>query len=241
MNDFDERNRAFIARMGQDERLAAQTRSWFESSVRHEYSYHFSWMGLPVIQYPQDLVAMQELIWEVKPDLIIETGVARGGSLIFYASMLELAGGNGRVVGVDIDIRPHNRTAIEAHPMMRRITLIQGSSVAPDVVAQVRELARGCERVLVALDSNHTHAHVLAELEAYAPLVTKGSYLVVFDTCIERTPDAMIVDRPWRRGDNPWTAVQAYLGTTDRFRVETAIVDKLQITVAPDGYLKCVK
>lgn len=240
MNEFEARNQSFIARMGQDPALADQTRAWFESSLQHEYSYHFTWMGLPVIQYPQDLVAMQELIWAVKPDLIIETGVARGGSLIFYASMLELIGG-GRVVGVDIDIRPHNRAAIESHPMMKRITLVQGSSVAPEVVAQVREMARGCQRVLVALDSNHTHAHVLAELEAYAPLVTKDSYLVVFDTCIERTPDALIVDRPWRRGDNPWTALQAYLRTTDRFRVETAIVDKLQITVAPDGYLKCVK
>lgn len=241
MNEFESRNRDHIARMGQDPVLAGQTQAWFETSLQHEYSYHFTWMGLPVIQYPQDLVAMQELIWEVKPDLIIETGVARGGSLIFYASMLELIGGTGRVLGVDIDIRPHNRAAIEGHPMMRRIELLQGSSIDPAVVQQVQERAKGCQRVLVALDSNHTHAHVLAELEAYAPLVTRDSYLVVFDTCIQRTPDALIVDRPWRRGDNPWTALQAYLATTDRFRVETAIVDKLQITVAPDGYLKCVK
>ena len=241
MNDFEANNRAHITQMGQDPTLAAQTQSWFESSLKHEYSYHFTWMGLPVIQYPQDLVAMQELIWEVKPDLIIETGVARGGSLIFYASMLELLGGDGRVVGVDIDIRPHNRAAIEAHPMMKRIELIQGSSVDPGIVETVRGRAKGCKRVLVALDSNHTHAHVLAELEAYAPLVTRESYLVVFDTCIERTPDALIVDRPWRRGDNPWTALQAYLKTTDRVRIASEIVDKLQITVAPDGYLKCVK
>lgn len=241
MNDFEANNRAHIAQMGQDPTLAAQTQSWFESSLQHEYSYHFTWMGLPVIQYPQDLVAMQELIWEVKPDLIIETCVARGGSLIFYASMLELIGGEGRVVGVDIDIRPHNRAAIEAHPMMKRIELIQGSSVDPGIVETVRGRAKGCKRVLVALDSNHTHAHVLAELEAYAPLVTRDSYLVAFDTCIERTPDALIVDRPWRRGDNPWTALQAYLKTTDRFRIASEIVDKLQITVAPDGYLKCVK
>lgn len=241
MNEFEARNRARIADMGRDPNLRSQTQAWFDASLRHEYSYHFTWMGLPVIQYPQDLVAMQELIWEVRPDLIIETGVARGGSLIFYASMLELIGGEGRVIGVDIDIRPHNRAAIEGHPMRKRIDLIQGSSVDPAVVADVHARAQGCRRVLVALDSNHTDAHVRAELEAYAPLVTRDSYLVVFDTCIERMPDALVADRPWRRGNNPWTAVQAYLQTTDRFRVATEIVDKLQITVAPDGYLQCVR
>lgn len=238
---FESQNREAVERMGGDEALNGLTRQWFNKATEHQYSYHFRWMGLPIIQFPQDMVAMQELIWEVKPDLIIETGVARGGSLVFYASLLELIGGEGLVAGIDIDIRPHNRESIEAHPMAKRIKLIQGSSLDESVVAEIRGLTKGRKRVMVALDSNHTHDHVLGELERYAPFVTRDSYLVVFDTCVEYTPDELIHDRPWKKGDNPWTAVKAFLGTTDRFEIQQDIHQKLQITVCPDGYLKCVK
>lgn len=189
---------------------------------------------------------MQELIWTIQPDLIIETGIAHGGSLIFSASMLELnaaCGGpeNGEVLGIDIDIRAHNREAIEAHPMFKRITMIQGSSIAPEVIEEVRARAVAKHRVLVCLDSNHTHDHVLAELKAYAPLVSVGSYCVVFDTAIEEVPAAMSANRRWGRGNNPMTAVREFLKTTDRFEIDQHIPSKLLITVASHGYLKCVK
>jgi cephalosporin hydroxylase len=186
-------------------------------------------------------MAMQEIIWRVKPDLIVETGVAHGGALIFYASMLELLGGHGRVVGVDIDIRPHNRMEIENHPLFHRITLLHGSSTSEPVVRQVCDLATGRRRVLVALDSNHTHDHVLQELQLYSPLVTKGSYLVVFDTVIEDLPPHFFPDRPWGRGNNPRTAIDAFLKTNNRFQIDTDITAKLLITAAPDGWLKCMK
>jgi len=184
---------------------------------------------------------MQEIIWRVKPNLIIETGIAHGGSLIFYASMLELIGGNGQVLGVDVDIREHNRVEIEKHPMFKRITMVQGSSTDEDVIKQIYDFARGRNPVLVVLDSNHTHAHVLRELELYSPLVTKGSYLVVFDTIIEDMPHDFFSDRPWGKGNNPKTAVWEFLKTNDRFEIDKDIENKVLITVAPDGYLQCVK
>jgi len=204
------------------------------------YSYNFSWMGRPIIQYPQDMIAMQELVWEIKPDLIIETGIAHGGSLIFYASLLELTG-KGEVLGIDIDIREHNRQEIQQHPMYRRIRMIEGSSVSDEVAAQVREAAGGKEKVLVCLDSNHTHDHVLRELELYAPLVTPGSYIVVFDTIVEYLPDNYLPGRPWGKGDNPRTAVQTFLRTHPEFAPDTGIDDKLLISVAPGGYLKRIR
>ncbi len=210
-------------------------------SIKNKYSYNFSWTGLPIIQYPQDIIAIQEIIWQVRPELIIETGIARGGSLVFHASMLELIGGEAEVLGVDIDIRAHNRRAIEAHPLAKRIKLLQGSSIDPQIVRQVHEAAQGKQRVLIILDSNHTHAHVLAEMQAYAPLVKKGSYLLVFDTIIEDLPEDAFLDRPWGPGNNPKTAVFEYLRTNDRFVIDTDIDAKLQISAAPSGYLKCVK
>jgi len=211
-----------------------------------KYSYNFTWMGRPIIQYPQDMVAMQELIWATQPDLIIETGIAHGGSLIFSAAMLELnaaCGGpkDARVLGIDIDIRPHNRKAIEEHPMSRRIDMIQGSSLAPEIIAQVRGKAKGHKRVIVLLDSNHTHEHVLAELNAYAQLTTVGSYCVVFDTIVEDMPANAYPDRPWGPGNNPKTAVWEYLKSHSEFEIEKGIQNKLLITVAPDGYLKRVR
>lgn len=241
IEEFEQEKRASIARMGQDRELADLTRRWFGLSCRHKYSYNFSWLGRPIIQFPQDILAMQEIIWQLRPELIVETGIAHGGSLIFYASMLELLGGEGRVVGIDIDIRPHNRAEIEKHPMFRRIDMIEGSSIDAGVAGRVREMARGRRPVLVVLDSNHTHDHVLAELRAYAPLVTAGSYLVVFDTVVEHMSKDFFPDRPWGPGDNPKTAVEAYLKESDRFAVDRAIDDKLLISVAPGGFLRCLK
>jgi cephalosporin hydroxylase len=230
-----------IEKLGEDEALRGLSNIWIREITRYKYAYNFTWMGRPVIQFPQDLVALQEIIWSVRPDLIIETGVAHGGSLVFHASMLELIGGPGRVLGIDIDIRTHNRYEIEQHPMAKRITLLQGSSIAADTVDQVRAAAEGCRQVLVILDSNHTHEHVLNELKLYSPLVTAGSYLVVLDTVVEDMPEDFFPDRPWGKGNNPKTAVWEFLSTTDRFLVDKQIENKLLLTVAPDGYLKCVK
>lgn len=212
--------------------------SWL---TQNKYYYNFDWLGLPIIQYPQDMVAVQEIIWKTKPDVIIETGVARGGSLILSASILHLLNGNGRVIGVDIDIRKHNRDAIEAHPLAFRIDLIQGSSTDDHILHQVQEKIKEGKRVMVILDSNHTHAHVFKELELYSPLVTAGCYCVVLDTFIEDLPDDFFPDRPWSKGNNPKTAVHEFLKLTDRFEIDTFIHKKLSITAAPDGYLKCVK
>jgi cephalosporin hydroxylase len=246
MSEYDKFRRecaAEVAQMGDDRELVAITRSWMDRANPAKYSYHFEWMGRPIIQYPQDILAVQEIIWSVKPDLIIETGIAHGGSLIFSASMLELnavSGGSqdAQVLGIDIDIRAHNRAAIEAHPMARRIAMIQGSSVAPEVISQVKEKAAGKRSVLVMLDSNHTHDHVLAELEAYAGLASVGSYCIVFDTVIEDLPDGTFSDRPWRKGNNAKTAVWDFLKRHPEFKIDKSIQHKLMITVAPDGYLK---
>jgi cephalosporin hydroxylase len=229
------------ARMAADAALQKAANELFVRSCEYRYSYNFSWMGRPIIQYPQDMVAMQEIIWSVRPDLVIETGIAHGGSLVYYASLLELLGNDGIVVGIDIDIRPHNREAIEAHPMARRIRMIEGSSIDPGTVAQVAELVRHRTRVLVTLDSNHTHDHVLQELLLYSPFVSVGSYLTVFDTVVEDMPKALFPDRPWGPGNNPKTAVREFLGQTDRFVVDKEVENKLLLTVAPDGYLRCVK
>lgn len=245
-----------IKRLGTDAKLLENSVAWIRETAKHNYSYNFTWQGRPIIQYPQDIVAMQELIWSIKPDLIIETGIAHGGSLIFSASMLAqldmcdaIESGekldpklsHRKVLGIDIDIRSHNRTAIEAHPMASRIQMIEGSSIAPEIVTQVHAIAANYSRVLVCLDSNHTHDHVLAELQAYAPLTSKGSYCVVFDTVIEDMPKEMFPDRPWGPGDNPKTAVWEYLKTHPEFEINKSIQDKLLITVAPDGYLRRVR
>lgn len=234
-------NADFAARMAADAELQSAAKDLFVRSCDYRYSYNFTWMGRPIIQYPQDMVAMQEIIWAVRPDLIVETGIAHGGSLVYYASLLELLGGDGMVVGVDIDIRPHNREAIEAHPMFRRITMIEGSSVDEAVAARVAEHALGRRCVLVTLDSNHTHEHVLREMQLYSPLVTTGSYLTVFDTVVEDMPAASFPDRPWGPGDNPKTAVWEFLRTDDRFEVDKEIENKLLLTVAPDGYLRRIR
>lgn len=236
-----------------DAQLKEANQRFMEESIRVKYSYNFKWFGRPIIQYPQDVVAMQELIWSVRPDLIIETGIAHGGSLIFSASMLALLDlcdskqiapdltsqvSKRKVLGLDIDIREHNRKEIESHPLASYVQMIQGSSIDPGVIAEAREIAKDFQRVLVCLDSNHTHEHVLAELKNYAPLVSAGSYCVVFDTIVEDMPKSMFPDRPWGPGDNPKTAVWEYLKDHPEFEIDRSVQQKLLITVAPDGFLK---
>ena len=236
---FEAECQAEIAAQGQDENLKGLARDFFNESAKHKYSYHFSWMGRPIIQLPQDMLAMQEIIWRVKPDLIVECGIAHGGSIIYYASLLELQG-HGEVLGIDRDIRPHNREAIESHPMSKRIAMIEGSSIDEATIAQVRAIAEG-KKVILVLDSNHTHDHVLAELRAYAPLVAVDSYCVVMDTVVEDMPAEFFPDRPWGPGDNPKTAVWEYLKENTDFEIDQQMQDKLLLSVAPDGYLRRVR
>ena len=229
---------------GQNKELHAHAHNFLKASLAPKYSYNFSWLGRPIIQYPQDMIAMQEIIWDVRPDLIIETGIAHGGSLIFSAAMLELVsvctGIEGEVLGIDIDVRPHNRKAIEEHPLSKRITMIEGSSIDAEIFRQVNEKSKDKKRILICLDSNHTHEHVLAELELYAPLTTVGSYCVVFDTVVEDMPKELSGDRPWGPGNNPKTAVHQFLKKHPEFEIDKNIDNKLLISVAPDGYLKRV-
>ena len=244
IKQFEQDRAERIADYESDDAFANLSRQWLEASMRRRYVYNFNWLGRPIIQNPIDMAAMQEIIWETRPDLIVETGVAHGGSLVFSASMLALLDvcglGKGHVVGIDIEVRPHNRKAIEAHPLSPWITLIEGSSVDPAVVGRVTRLSKGKKSVLVCLDSNHTHAHVLAELNAYGPLVSLGSYCVVFDTFVEDMPAGFFEDRPWDRGNNPKTAVHQWLSENSGFEIDRRIQNKLMISVAPDGFLKRV-
>ncbi|OMC12883.1 cephalosporin hydroxylase family protein [Mycobacterium sp. SP-6446] len=245
-----------VEALAKDQELAHLSLEWIDRSAMSRYSYNFEWLGRPIIQYPQDIVCLQELIWTIKPSVIVETGIAHGGSLIFSASILALLdwcdavtnstpldahAPSRRVIGVDIEIRPHNRAAIEAHPLSRYITMIEGSSIEPKTIQQVHNLASGSDATLVCLDSNHTHEHVLAELSAYASLVTPNSYCVVFDTLIEDMVGDRFPDRPWGRGNNPKTAVWEFLKSHSEFEIDRKIPHKLQITVAPDGYLRRVR
>lgn len=235
---FIEEKRAHIKKMSRDQRLKDDTNRWICNTAKHKYTYNFTWLGRPVIQFPQDIIAMQELIWSLKPDLIIETGIAHGGSLIFSASMLELMGGDGIVVGIDIDIRQHNKIEIEKHPMSKRIIMLEGSSVDEMIFKKVKDIAKKRKKIMVFLDSHHTHEHVLRELKLYSTFVSVGSYIVVFDTVIEDMPKHFFRDRPWGVGNNPKTAVKEFLKTSRNFIIDKTIPDKLLITVAPDGYLR---
>jgi cephalosporin hydroxylase len=231
-----------IAGLRADADVQALSRIWVREIARYRYAYNFSWMGRPAIQFPQDMIGVQELVWRIRPDLIVETGIAHGGSLVYSASLLQLLGGDGIVVGVDVDIRAHNRVAIEQHPMAGRIRMIQGSSIDPAVVEQVREHARGRASVLVMLDSNHTHEHVLAELEAYAGLVSVDSYCVVFDTFVEDMPDDYVwTDRPWGKGNNPKTAIWEWIKKHPEFEIDRSVEDRILVTSAPDGFLRRVR
>lgn len=246
IQQFEKERAERIEKNGNDEELKSLAGQWLQESMMKQYVYNFSWLGRPIIQSPQDMIALQEIIWDVKPDMIIETGIAHGGSLIFSASMLtllEVCGEieNGQILGIDIDIREHNKKAIEAHPMSKKITMFQGSSIDDEMIARVHEFAKQGKKILVCLDSNHTHDHVLAELKAYAHLASIGSYCVVFDTLVEDMPTEFSNDRPWDIGDNPKTAVWEYLKECDDFVIDKDIENKILITVAPDGYLKRVK
>lgn len=245
-----------ISKLAKHQKLKNQSHDWFYETTKYNYCYNFNWLGRPIIQYPQDIVGMQEIIWAVKPDLIIETGIAHGGSLVFSASMLalldmtesitsgeilELKKPRRKVLGIDIDIREHNREKINSHPLLPWITMIEGSSISADVYTQVKKIAKNYKNVLVCLDSNHTHAHVLEELNMYADLTSVGSYCCVFDTIIEDMPEAMSENRPWGPGDNPKTAVFDFLKQNSNFEIDNELEHKLLITVAPSGYLKRVK
>jgi cephalosporin hydroxylase len=242
-----------ILRNGSSESFLQASKAWMLESTVHRYSYCFSWLGRPIIQYPQDIVAFQEIVWSVKPDLIIETGVAHGGSLILSASLLALLDymdavqsakpldptrSRRKVVGIDVDIRRHNEDALRQHPLSHLITTITGSSTDASIIEQVQRMSDSCQRVLVCLDSNHTESHVLDELEAYAPMVTPGSYCIVFDTVIEEMPKSMYPDRPWGPGDNPKTAVHKFVQENPAFTIDRSWQQKLMLTVASDGYLK---
>lgn len=237
---FEEERARNVAALGGRDDLRALALQFLVESSELRYSYNFDWLGLPIIQFPPDIIAVQELIWRIRPRVVVETGIARGGSLMLSASILELLGGDGMVIGVDVDIRPHNRRAIERHPLAHRVALVEGSSISEPVVEDVRRQAAGREPVMVLLDSMHTHDHVLRELELYSPLVTAGSYMVVFDTVINEMPGDLFPDRPWGPNNNPRTAVDAFLATNARFQVDHSLESKLLLTVAPGGYLRCV-
>ena len=238
---FESRNNTMVKKMSKDKSLNKLSKKFINDSSKYEYSYHFNWLGLPIIQFPQDIIAMQEIIWKVKPDVIIETGIARGGSLIFYASMLKLLENNGIVIGVDIDIRSHNKKSLEKHPFYNKIKLIEGSSIDSKTIANVKNLIKNKKKILVVLDSNHSHEHVLEELYLYSSLVRKGSYIIVFDSIVEDMPSSFVTNRPWSKGDNPKTAVWEFLKNNKKFKIDKDIENKLLISVAPDGYLKCIK
>jgi len=253
IKEFEEQRKEIIRALGQDADIARVSNDWMGLVNAKQYSYTFEALGRPIIQYPQDMVALQEIVWATRPDLIIETGIAHGGSLILSASLLAMldycdaieAGDvldpqkpRRRVLGIDIDIRAHNRAAIEAHPLSGRIDMLEGSAIAPEIVEQVHAHAEGAGRVMVCLDSNHTHDHVMAELDAYADLVTPGCYCIVFDTVVEDLPAEMSSNRPWGPGDNPKTAVHAWLPEHPEFEIDKSIDAKLLVSVAPDGYLR---
>ncbi|PIE55291.1 MAG: cephalosporin hydroxylase [Dethiosulfovibrio peptidovorans] len=268
MNNHHDFNTEVAQRIGEsrdNDKLRSRAKCFLEESICAKYSYNFFSLGRPIIQYPQDMIAVQELIWSIRPDCIVETGIAHGGSLIMSAAMLALldycdaadAGedfdvqkSRRKVVGLDIEIRPHNKAALEAHPLFHKLDMVEGNSIDDEIISQIYDRVQGYEKILVLLDSNHTHDHVLAELEAYAPLVSQGSYCVVFDTLIEDLPDSTFPDRPWGVGNNPKTAVREYLrlcegegrrardGKPLHFEVDTNIESKILITAAPEGYLK---
>jgi len=242
VDEFFHERREDIRKMAEDKELKQRSLDWMIASDKYRYSYNYTWLGRPIIKYPNDIVATQEVIWRVKPDLIIETGVAHGGSLILSASILDLLGGDRRVIGIDIDIRAHNRKEIESHPLFKRIDLIEGSSVDPKIVAEVERLAAPFKNILVILDSLHTHDHVAKELAIYAPMVSVGSYLILPDTFIEYFPKGYYAhNRPWDVGNNPMTALREFMANTDDFVVDDELNSKLMITEAFDGYLRRLK
>lgn len=218
---------------------------WLRSGWHHKYSYSFTWLGRPIIQLPEDMFRLQEVIFTLKPDVIIETGIAHGGGLIFYASLCQLMG-KGRVIGVDVEIRPHNRAAIEAHPLFPLITLFEGDSVAPHILEQVKALIQPGETVLVLLDSNHTRAHVLNELNAYAPLVTPQSYIVAMDGIMEMVAGAPRTQPDWTWNNPKQAAVEFAAANPDFVIEEPAFLFnegavKERVTYWPGAFIRRVR
>jgi len=256
MNQFEIEKQNRIITMSRDEALGTAADNFMIKSLEALYSYNFSWLGRPIIQYPQDIVAVQELVFNTRPDLIIETGIAHGGSLILSASLLALldledhlkdstkstfGSSRRKVIGVDVDIRSANRSALDQHFLKPWIHLIEGSSISPEVISEVTEAASKFSKVMVCLDSNHTADHVAAELEAYGVLTSVGCYCVVFDTVVEHMPEQLSRDRPWGPNNNPMTAVRSFLSENSIFEVDDSITRKLLLSVAPDGYLKRIR
>lgn len=238
--EFEMKNKDMIAIMSSDKNLTSLSKAWYLEATKYQYSYHFKWLGVPIIQFPHDILAVQELIWNVKPDLIIETGIARGGSLVLYSSLLELIGDDGFVLGIDIDIRKQNRNIIENHPMHKRIKMLQGSSTDKAIIEKVYEYAKDRKNVMVLLDSYHTYSHVITEMNAYHGLVTKGSYMIVFDTMIENTPKEFLGGREWHQNNSPMTAVNEFLRNNKQFVIDVDVESKLLVTECPSGFLKRV-
>ncbi len=246
IKQFEKERQDRINKNGKDNQLKSLANEWLKESMMKQSVYNYTWLGRPIIQTPNDIMELQEIIWKVKPDMIIETGIAHGGSLMLSASILTLLEAceeieNGQVLGIDIDIREHNKKAIEEHPMSKKITMFEGSSIDEEMIKRVHEFAKKGKKILICLDSNHTHEHVLAELRAYANLVSIGSYCIVFDTLVEDMPREFSNDRPWDIGNNPKTAVWEYLKENDDFEIDKNIENKILVTVAPDGYLKRIK
>jgi len=241
--EFEETKRQQCLALGNDDPVFEKSLDLITTMDKYDYSYLWSWMGVPIIQMPADVMATQEVIWATKPDVIIETGVARGGSVLFMASLLEILGG-GKVIGVDIDIRAHNRTTIEDHAMSKRVRLIEGGSVDDDTLASVRAEIPESARVMVVLDSDHSREHVLSECRAYGPMVTDGCYMVVADTLLGHvTEESAPKERSKMlfKGDEPLSALNDYLAETDRFEIDPVLNGKLVISSSPGGYVKCVK
>jgi len=243
--EFEDHKKAMSLALGRDSEAFNEALELLLTLNKYDYSYLWSWMGVPIIQMPADVMATQEVIWNTKPDIIIETGVARGGSVIFMASLLAAMGNDaGKVIGVDLDIRAHNRETIENHVMAKRITLIEGGSVDDDVLAKVKAAIPPGARVMVVLDSDHSYEHVLAECRAYGPLVTDGCYLVVADTVmgfVTEDNTAQKRSKIWYKGNEPLRAIKEYLGETDRFEIDPVLNGKLVLSSSPSGYCRCVK
>jgi cephalosporin hydroxylase len=238
--DLEKSKRKAAAEQSQDAALRKTSLDFIVDSDKHGYGYQWTWLGLPFIQMPQDMVVTQEVIWETKPDVIIETGIAWGGSVVFYASLLQLLG-KGEVVAVDLNLYDHVRDQIMSYPFSNRIHLYKGSSTDTAIVDKIKPHIKAGQKVMVCLDSNHTHQHVLDELRLYAPLVSKGQYLIVSDTVVEDIPPQEHRPRPWGPGDNPKTALRQYMKENDRFEIDQYVNDKLLLTYTPDGYCRCIK
>ena len=241
LQNFKKRVNKNIKFMSKDTNLRKKSIDWMLHADKYKYTYNYRWMGIPIIKFPNDILALQEIIWKVKPDLIIETGIAHGGSIVFSATMLELIGKNGLVIGVDIDIRKHNRIEIEKSKFHNRIKMLEGSSVSNRIIKKIKTFIKPNSKVMVFLDSNHTYMHVKREIELYSKLVTKNSYLVVEDTFTEFFPKNYFNNRPWDVGNNPLTAIKEFLKKNKNFKIDKNLNDKLSITETFDGYLKKIK